>query len=284
MEHFEGTFRGVGDVELYYQGWQPEDTPKATLAILPGFGEHGGRYGNVVNWFVPRGYAALALDVRGNGRSGGPRGYINSFEEIRSDVRAFLDLVRSREPGSPLFLLGHSQGGLAAADYVLHEPSGLDGMIASSPLLCPLPIAAHLVFLSRVLSKVWPRLTLNSGLDVTALSRDKAVVQAYVADPLVKNVGTPRLATELEAAVAWTQAHACDLVLPILIVHGSADRLSACGGSQTFFDACSSIDKERIVYEGGYHELFNDLDKEKVLADVEAWLERHLQAGSGRAG
>ncbi|RPI58114.1 MAG: alpha/beta hydrolase, partial [Chloroflexi bacterium] len=131
MEHFEGTFRGEGGIELYYQGWRPEGTPRATLAIVPGFGEHGGRYANVVNWFVPRGYAALAFDVRGNGRSPGQRGFVGSFQDYRGDLRAFLQVVRAREPEGRLFLLGHSQGGLMVLDYVLHDPSGLDGVVAS---------------------------------------------------------------------------------------------------------------------------------------------------------
>lgn len=285
MEHFEGTFRGEGDAELYYQGWRPEGgTPRATLAIAHGFGEHSGRYGNVVNWLVPRGYAAVAYDLRGNGRSPGRRGYVRSFEEYRRDLRAFLQLVRARQPEGPLFLLGHSQGGLLALDYVLHDPAGLDGVIASSPLLCRLPIAPHLLLLARALSRIWPGLTMATGMDVTALSRDKAVVQAYVDDPLVHNLGSPRLATEIMAAIDWTQAHAGDLALPCLIVHGTADRLSACEASQAFFEACVCEDRERLTYEGGYHELFNDLDKERVLADVEAWLERHIPAGGRAAG
>jgi alpha-beta hydrolase superfamily lysophospholipase len=284
MEHFEGTFRGQGDVELYYQSWRPQGfTSKATLAIVHGFGEHSGRYGNVVNWFVPRGYAAIAFDVRGNGRSPGRRGYVGSFEEYRGDVRAFLDLVRAREPEGPLFLLGHSQGGLMVLDYVLHDPSGLDGVIASSPALGRLPVSPYLVLLARALSRVWPGMSLATGLDVTALSRDESVVQAYVDDPLVHNLGTPRLGTELLAAIEWTQGHAGHLKLPCLIVHGTDDRICPCEASQAFFEACDCEDKERITYEGGYHELFNDVDKERVLADVEAWLERHMHPVGRRA-
>ena len=285
MEHYEDTFCGAGDVELYYQGWCPEGgAPKATLAIVPGFGEHSGRYKNVVDWFVPRGYAALALDTRGNGRSPGPRGYVGSFEEYRGDLGAFLQVVRARQSQSPIFLLGHSQGGLMVLEYVLHDPSGLAGVIASSPALGRLPVSPLLLLLARSLSKVWPGMSMATGLDVTALSRDEAVVQAYVGDPLVHNLGTPRLGTELMAAIEWTQAHAADLALPCLIVHGTDDRICPCEASQAFFEACDCVDKERITYEGGYHELFNDLDKERVLADVEAWLERHLEPAGRSSG
>jgi alpha-beta hydrolase superfamily lysophospholipase len=284
MEHFEGKFLGQGDVELYYQGWCPQGrTPKATLAIVHGFGEHSGRYGNVVDWFVPRGYNVIAFDVRGNGRSPGRRGYVGSFAEYRGDIRAFLDLVRSLEPEGPLFLLGHSQGGLMVLNHVLHDPSGLDGVVASSPALGSLPVSPSLILLARALSRVWPGMSMATGLDVTALSRDEAVVRAYVEDPLVHNLGTPRLGTELMAAIEWTQGHAGDLSLPCLIVHGTDDRLCPCEASQAFFEACVCKDVERIAYEGGYHELFNDVDKERVLADVEAWLERRILL-AGRQG
>lgn len=280
MQHFDGTFRGEGGVELYYQSWCPDEgTPRATLAIVPGFGEHGGRYKNVIDWFVPRGYAALALDTRGNGRSPGQRGYVARFEDYRGDLRAFLDVVRNHQLAGPLFLLGHSQGGLMVLDYVLHHPAGLDGVVASSPTLGRLPVSPLLILLARALSRVWPGMSMATGLDVTALSRDESVVKAYVEDPLVHNLGTPRLGTELMAAIEWTQAHAGELALPCLIIHGSDDRLCPCEASQAFFEACDCEDKERIEYEGGYHELFNDLDKEKVLSDVQAWLERHIDSG-----
>jgi alpha-beta hydrolase superfamily lysophospholipase len=276
MDHLEGTFKGQGGLELYYQRWRPESTPRAVLAVVHGFGEHSGRYGNLVNWFVPRGYAVYAFDMRSHGRSPGKRGYIESYAEIRGDVRAFLDLVHGQEPGAVVFLLGHSQGGLTVLNYVLHDPSGLAGVVASGPLLCPPGISPVLLQLSRLLSHVAPGLAMETGLDATTLSRDKAVVDAYVNDPLVHGKATPRLATELTATIDWTQAHASEMALPCLIVHGGADRLCAPQASREFFDKITFADKERHEYEGYYHEVYNDVGKEKILADVEAWLERHL--------
>jgi alpha-beta hydrolase superfamily lysophospholipase len=276
MEHSEGTFSGFGGLELYYQGWRPEDTPKAAVVVVPGFGEHSGRYGNVVNWLVPRGYAVYAIDPRGNGRSPGPRGFVNHFADFRRDVQAFVYQVRAAEPDLPTFLLGHSQGALIVLDCVMHDPEGLAGVIASGPVLGKLPVSPFLVLLAKALSRVWPRFTLETGLDVTALSRDPQVVQAYVDDPLVQTKATARLGTELMAAINWIQAHASDLALPCLIVHGSADRLCPPEGSRTFFENVTFADKEHLEYEGYYHEVFNDVGKEQVLADVEAWLAEHL--------
>jgi alpha-beta hydrolase superfamily lysophospholipase len=281
MDHFEGTFKGSDGVELYYQRWRPEGIPRASLAVIHGFGEHSGRYGNVVDWFVPRGYAIYALDQRGYGRSPGGRGHVNAFSEYRQDVAAFLDLVRNAEAGRPLFLLGHSLGGLIALDYSLHDPSGLDGVIASGPSLGAAPVSPFLLLLSKALSRLWPSLTLETGLEVAALSRDQAVVDAYVSDPLVHNLGTPRLGTEMAKAAERAQGHAADLALPCLILHGGADRLCDPKDSRAFFDKVTFADKQRHEYEGYYHEIFNDVDKEVVFADIEAWLDDHLSTDLG---
>ena len=281
MDHLEGTFKGSDGMELYYQRWRPEGIPRASLAVVHGFGEHSGRYGNVVDWFVPRGYAVYAPDQRGYGRSPGGRGYVNAFAEYRHDVAAFLDLVRTAEAGRPLFLLGHSLGGLIVLDYALRDPSGLDGVIASGPSLGAAPVSPFLLLLSRALSRLWPQLTLETGLEVAALSRDQAVVEAYVNDPLVHNLGTPRLATEMAKAADRAQGRAADLALPCLILHGGADRLCDPKDSQAFFDRVTFADKVRHEYEGYYHEIFNDLDKEVVFADVEAWLDDHLREHLG---
>jgi alpha-beta hydrolase superfamily lysophospholipase len=276
MEHL--TFTGHGGLELYYQCWRPEGTPKAVLPIVHGYGEHSGRYGNVVDWFVPRGYSVYAFDLRGHGRSPGKRGELEDFDDLRRDVRAFLDLVYKAEPGRAVFLVGHSMGGLIALNYVLHDPSGLAGIVASGPVLGQPGLSPFLLWLCKVLSGVWPNLIMDSGLDATAISRDAAVGEAYVNDPLVHGKGSPSMVNEMMAAVDWTQAHAAELALPCLIVHGGADRLCAPQTSQVFIDNVTFADKERIEYEGYYHEVFNELGKEQVFADIEAWLERHLQA------
>jgi alpha-beta hydrolase superfamily lysophospholipase len=276
MDHAEGSFQGHNGLALYYQGWRPEGSPRAVLAVVHGFGEHSSRYGNVVDWFVPKGYTVYAFDQRGHGRSPGNRGHVDSADEIRGDVRAFLDRVRNEESGKPVFLLGHSMGGLIVLDYVLHDPSKLAGVIASGPMLSQPGISPLLLQLSKLLARVWPTLAMDVGLDTTALSRDQAVVDAYVSDPLVHGKTTPRAGGVLMATIDWTQAHAADLALPLLIVHGGADRLCDPAASRAFFEHVTFADKQRFEYESYYHEVFNDVGKERVLADVEAWLEQHL--------
>ena len=272
----ELTFTGSGGLELYCRRWRAEHKPKAVLAIVHGHGEHSGRYGNVVDWFVPRGYSVYAFDLRGHGHSQGKRGALESFGEYRDDVQAFLGLVRETEP-APVFLAGHSLGGLIVLNYALHNGHGLAGVVSSGPVLSAPGISPFLLWLSRVLARVWPSLTLESGLDTAALSRDAAVVEAYVNDPLVHSKGSVRMATEMLDAVEWTQAHAAELAMPCLIVHGGEDRLCDPQASKRFYDSVAFPDKERIEYDGYFHEVYNELGKEKVFADVEAWLERHLQ-------
>lgn len=191
-------------------------------------------------------------------------------------MRAFLEFVHEQEQDRPVFLLGHSMGGLIVLEYALHHPEGLVGVIASGPLLAQAGVSPFLIMMSKVLSGILPRLTLNTGLDATTISRDEAVVEAYVNDPLVHSLATPRFSTELTAAFEWTQAQAAEMTLPCLIVHGSADQLVLPEGSRVFYENMRLADKERQVYEGYYHEVFNDVGKEIVLAAVETWVERHL--------
>jgi len=275
VKHQQGQFTGAGKIELFYQCWRPDAEPQAILVIVHGFGEHSGRYPNVVNHLAPLNYAIYSFDHRGHGRSPGKRGHINAWSEFRGDVRLFLKMVREQEPDCPLFLMGHSMGGLIVLEYALRYPDGLRGVIASSPALATgLPPA--LFFISRILSKIWPGMGMDTRLDAAGVSRDPAVVQAYRDDPLVHSMGTPRLGTEMVAAMEWTLAHAAGWRIPLLILHGGADQLVPAEISRAFFEQVPITDKKRIEYQGGYHEPHNDVHHAQVTADLEQWLAQHL--------
>ena len=275
--HDEGIFRGAGGVELFCRSRRLERDARAVLAIVHGHGEHSGRYANVVQALVPRGYAVYGFDHRGHGRSPGRRGHIDSWAEYRGDVGAFLQLIGNREPHRPVFLMGHSMGALVALDYLLHDSKGIRGAIISGAPIEPAGVAKPaLVFLSRLLSGVCPRFPLNLALGTSALSRDAAVVKAYVADPLVHGRITARWGAETLAALAWVKARAPALNIPILFIHGEADRLNRSSGSRDFFDRVPIEDKTLHVYPEMYHELHNDFGYDRVLNDLERWLERHL--------
>jgi alpha-beta hydrolase superfamily lysophospholipase len=276
MENTEGRIAGAGGLELFVQAHRPDGRPRAALAIVHGHGEHGGRYQNVFDYFVPRGYAAYALDLRGHGRSPGQRGFIRDWGDYREDCLAFLGFIRGREPGVPLFLYGHSLGGLIALDLVLHQPEDLRGAIVSAPVLGPPNIPAVLLQISKLLSAVWPGFSMNTQLDAATLSRDPAVVRAYVEDPLVHSKGTARLGTEMTQAVEWVHAHAGEWTLSLLLICGAEDRLVPPGDGLRFFERVGGSDKKRIAYPNGSHEPHNDVDKGAVFADIEHWLEEHL--------
>lgn len=277
MQHREGTFYGYGRLPLYYQSWKPEDPPRAVLLIVHGHGEHSGRYKNVVDRLVPRGFAIYALDHRGHGRSPGPRGYVNHMAEFRGDVGGLLRLAATDHPHVPLFLLGHSLGGLISLDFLLHHPdAGLRGAIISAPAVGQIGVSPLLLAASRLLSRLWPTLSLSTGLDANGISRDPQAVAAYQGDPLVHSKGTPRLATEIMAAAARCQANAATLQLPLLLIHGSADPITSPQDSRRFFDNAGSADKTYLAYEGGYHESHNDSHHAQVVADMLAWMEMRV--------
>lgn len=277
MNHRETTFRGAGGLELFSQRWRPDDGPRAAVAVVHGLGEHSGRYGFMVAHLVARGYAVHAFDLRGHGRSPGQRGHVGAWSEHRDDVDAFLRTIRGEESGLPLFLLGHSMGGLIVLDYVLRRPDAVVGAVVSGPGLEPVGVASPFkVAVAKLLSRFWPRFSLDLQLDCTAVSRDPEVVSAYRDDPLRHSLGSARWGTESLEAIVWIKAHAGDVRTPLLMVHGGDDRLVSPAGTRKFFDRVSFPDKELHVYEGGYHEPHNDVDRDRYLDHLSGWLDRHL--------
>ena len=275
MQHTEGKFAGADSTGLYYQSWKPINGSRAAVAIVHGFGEHSGRYPNVVNYLVPSGYSVYGFDHRGHGRSPGKRGHINKWSEYRDDVRAFIRFIRQHELNRPIFLLGHSLGGLIALEYVLHDFSGLAGVIASGPVLSRARISPLLAVLAKLLSRVAPDKAIKTHLDASTISRDPAVVSAYQSDPLVHSYGTPRLSTEINAAQEWTNAHASDLKLPLLLILGGKDKLVPPEGGRRFFANVTFADKELLEYPGAFHEPHNDVISDQVMSDLASWLDKH---------
>ena len=277
IEHAEGTFEGWSGLRLYRQCWRPAaGGPRAVLVNLHGLGDHSGLYPTLVEHFVPRGVAIHAFDLRGNGRSPGQRAYVARWAEFWGDLDAFVRLVTRLEPGVPLFLMGNSLGGLIVLDYILHDPAPLRGAVVVSPPLGRVGVPSHLMVLGRLLSRVWPRFSLEVGMDLTGLSRDPAAAETILADPLFHRRGTARLATEFTAAVARVHERAEHLALPLLILHGGEDRMVPPNGSRALAGRLTRPDVEYREYPGAYHALFVDADREAVLGDLERWLEKQL--------
>ena len=277
MKHQEGSFTGVRDASIYYQFWLPEGEPKAVLLIVHGLAEHSGRYMNVVHHFVPLGYGVYGIDHLGHGKSDGKRVFVKRFEDYTDTLNIYFDMVRAWQPDLPIFLVGHSMGGLIGALYLLDHQAELTGAVLSGPCVkVPDNVSPATVLMGRLLSVLLPQVGLL-GLEAEGVCRDPAVVEAYVSDPLVHTgKTTARLAAELLKAMERVTAEATRITLPLLLVQGSADKLVDPDGAQMLYDTVGSGDKGIEVYDGFYHEVFNEYEHNRVLGDVELWLEAHL--------
>jgi alpha-beta hydrolase superfamily lysophospholipase len=279
MHHQDGTFQGSGGLDLYYQCWHPDAPARAVLVVVHGLGGHSALFGNVVQALVPKHIAVYGFDARGNGRSPGQRGYINAWSDYREDLRLFLHWVNTQEPDRPIFLLGHSVGAVIVLDYGLRcpdEAAPLNGVILSAPIIGQTGVSPVKVLLGQLLSRNWPRFSLSTGLDVDTGARDPTIVTGYRNDPWRHSRVTARFGSEFLATVAWVQAHAPEWRSPLLILLGGSDRVALPDGGRRFFAQAGCLDKELREYPDAYHELFDDLDYQLVLADLEDWIERHL--------
>jgi alpha-beta hydrolase superfamily lysophospholipase len=263
-----------------WRRWLPGQPPLATFAIVHGFGEYTDLYQQVAEYFVARRYAVVAIDLRGHGRSPGARGFIRSWADYRDDVESLVALAGETAPDTPVYLVGNSMGGLIAIDYALHFPSRLQGVIAMSPAVGKIGVAPVLLWISRVLSRVWPTFSLDSGIDSAAMTRDAGVAARLEADPLVHGRGSARLGTEIQETIAAARARAGDLAVPILIQHGEADTITDPADSRWFFDRITMTDKEIRTYPESYHNLCVDLNWEDVLRDIVAWTSRRSSPSS----
>jgi acylglycerol lipase len=278
MKHEDGKFIGAGGVEIFWQAWLP-DTVRGVVIVCHGLGEHSGRYAHVAAALGEKDLAAFALDHRGHGRSGGKRGHINAFAEYTGDLDAFRRQVDARFGDLPRFLLGHSMGGLIAALYAESHGAGLTGLILSSAALrVDVDAPAIKLALGRLFSKLLPAISMSNELDPHHVSRDPAVVEAYIADPLVHDRVSARWFTEFTAAIESVQEHAGQITIPTLVMQSGADKLVAPRGAQEFFDRLTVANKALQVWDGFYHEMFNELpdDRAKAVALMLKWIEERL--------
>ncbi len=280
MKHKDGTFKGVRDANIYYQSWLPEGEPKAILVIVHGLAEHSGRYMNVVNHLVPSGYAVYGIDHIGHGKSDGKRGYVEQFQDYTKVLKNYFDMIGKLQPNKPMFLIGHSMSGLISTAFLLNHQDKLSGAILSGPgIKLPDNISQATIFAAKMFSIIMPGFGLKQ-LDSKGVSRDPSVVDAYINDPLVYTGKiTARLGAELIKTMQHVTQQAAKIKLPIMIVQGSDDKLVDPGGAQFLYDLVGSKDKTIKIYNGFYHEVFNEPEHELVLNDVEIWLNAHLDSG-----
>jgi alpha-beta hydrolase superfamily lysophospholipase len=273
MQSREGTFQGEAGLELYYQSWHPSGQPKAVLVIIHGVAEHSNRYRNLVDNLLPGNIAIYTYDQRGHGKSPGQRGYIDSWNEYRTDLKHFLDYVQQVEPDLPMFVYGHSQGALELLDYLINEPISISGTLVSAvPLDSDDAASPLLVAVVKILSRVWPTFSIDSPINPAQLSCDAREVIKYQDDPEVFKILTARWGTEYLKTQDEVREKAASIDQPILIMHGGDDTLCDPKGSQFLYDQVSSADKTLKIYPSYFHEIHNEPGHITVVNDIEAWI------------
>jgi len=271
----ESTFEGVGGVKIFIRSWQPAGKPRAVMILIHGFNAHSAYFAWPAEQFSARGIACYALDLRGRGKSEGERFYVEKFSDFLGDVDRLVRQARSENPGVPVFVLGHSVGGVIAASYVFEHQNEIAGLISESFAYdVGLPDAASLLL--KGISHLAPHLHVYT-LKNEVFSRDPEAVARMNNDPLIEKESQPAetSAEVLKASERLTENFP-KFTVPVLILHGTADKATRPAGSQRFYDMAGSKDKTLKLYEGHFHDLLNDLDKEVVMADVQAWIDARL--------
>lgn len=274
------SLKGRDGINLYGQAWNVPD-PKGIVVLVHGLGEHCGRYGNLIQSLSGKGIAFYGLDHRGHGRSEGQRGHIDSFSQYLDDLKVLVARVRAEHPKLPLIMLGHSMGGTIACRYAIAYPEDIEALILSSAGLIPaVKVPGWKALAGRIMSRLFPHISMSNGLDANGLSHDQAVVEAYLKDPLVHDRVTARWFTEFTKAGEECLALASRIEKPLLVIHGRKDPIVDCRGSEQVYHQASSPDKELYIFDGLYHETMNELQEErdKVLAVIEGWIMKHVQA------
>jgi len=261
-------------LELQVRADEPPQAPRARVMLIHGIGDHvdGVPYATAAAALAARGFSVRRLELRGHGRSGGDRAHVNTWSDFRDDLGRFVDLAVAERPALPLFLAGVSMGGLIVTNYAAHRPEGLRGVIALAPALGDTGGSRFLLALLPVLSRVAPRLPINPKLELSKLTRDPDLQRAYLADPLYQTRVTPRLAAELLKAVADTRAREGEFSVPLLVLHGTADTLTSPAASAEFVERAGVGDKLHRRYEGAYHNLFVETNREEIYDDMAAWM------------
>ena len=275
----EETLTTDGGLNIFFRSWRPEGKARGVVVIVPGFNAHSGYYAWAAEQLTGSGIAVYAIDLRGRGRSDGERFYVERFADYVSDVAALVKLAKSREPGLPIFLLGHSAGGVVSSIYALENQSELAGLISESiAYQVPAPDFALAVF--KGLSHIAPHAHILR-LKNEDFSRNLRAVQAMNDDPLIAHETQPtQTLAEKVRADERLENEFSSITLPLLILHGTSDKATKPSGSQFLYDTAGSADKTLKLYDGAFHDLLNDNDKQVVMSDIRGWMDTRLRGNA----
>ncbi len=272
----EDSFKGVGGLNIVFRSWHPEGNPRAVLVIVHGFNSHSGQYRWAADRFAASGYAVFAHDQRGRGKSEGERFYVEKVEDYVDDVATLIALAKSREPGIPVFVLGHSAGGVISCVYTLDHQKEIDGLICESFAL-KVPAPELLLKTVKWLARYLPRLPVLK-LPKKGFSRDAKVVEAMENDPLIAKEIQPAITVAaMLRANERLEREFPRIKLPVLILHGAADTVTLPIGSKMFQEYAGSDDRTLKIYPDHAHDLLNDIGKEKVIADIMGWMSPRIR-------
>jgi alpha-beta hydrolase superfamily lysophospholipase len=277
ITHDQGTVERIRrGPSLHFKQTMPEGKPAAVVGLIHGYAEHVGRYAHVMDAWAEKGIATVGIDLRGHGRSEGRRGHCDRFTEYLDDAAELRTLVTRRVPDAPPFLFGHSFGGLVSLRSVLEDPTPWRALALSAPYMKNAVQASPAkLFLGKVLSGVWPTLTLSSGLHGKDVTLDAGRARAFDEDPLVFPTVTTRWYSEALASQAYVLEHARSLTLPLFVLVGTKDKVADMSGGRALFDAASSVDKTWDLREGYFHEALNDPEWRPVADRIADWILAH---------
>jgi alpha-beta hydrolase superfamily lysophospholipase len=264
-------------LDIHHHHWQAEGDAKAVVLMVHGMAEHGGRYTEFASFFTARQFAVFAIDHIGHGLSGGQRCHADSFDDFLQPLEQLLELIKQRYPAKPVFIVGHSMGGLITSRFLLDHQQQLAGCVLSGAALdFADTVGAVQIKILQVIAKFFPTFG-AMHLDATNICRDQAVVQAYIDDPLVHNGKvSARLLAELLVTAKYVLENASAISLPMLILHGAEDSLTSVNGSKMMFEKVSSEDKKLHIYDDLFHEIFNESIKLDIFEEISAWLHARL--------
>lgn len=284
----EGFFTARDGTRLFWRTDRPSQ-PAAFLVLVHGYAEHLGRYVEAVAAFTAAGYAVHRADVRGHGQSAGKRAFVDRFDDYLSDLDLLLARVREQSSGKPMFLVGHSHGGLIAARYLLDNPGAVRGAVLASPYFrLKLRVSPVKIWAGKLMARILPSLPMSNELKPEQLTRDVAIQKQTAADPLYQQVATPGWFVQSSGAQETVLRRASEFVTPFLCIHGGADPIVDPAASREFSEAATSKDKKHKQYDGLLHELFHEPERDQVFRDVVSWLderrgEQPLEAAGARA-
>jgi alpha-beta hydrolase superfamily lysophospholipase len=275
MKITEGFFEGSDGIKLYYEAYIPEKV-EATLIIVHGLSEYIASYDTFRTFLTEKNIAVYGFDARGHGNSPGIRAHVNRWSEYTEDLHRFVQLVQKEQSGKML-MFSHSMGTTIATNYLMEYQDNLDGFILCGTTIKPVEATKwYLIPMAKLLSWVAPRVSINLKLNIDAVCSDPKVVERSKKDDLKFSTVTPRWGTEILKAIERTKKNLDIYTMPLLVIHGKLDKINDFEAAKSFFEAIPGKDKSFIAYENSFHEILNDVEKEKVFRDIYAFIKEKI--------